>query len=83
MIATRYKNPDAVGRYSRVRAPDVAGPVDALAAQQVRVDTVSRRRRAGLALGIQRGHAHDPHQALHPLTVDDDPVVCEVVDDAA
>ena len=83
MIATRYKNPDAIGRYARVRAPDLAGPVDALAAQQVRVDTVSRRRRARLALGIQRGHAHDPHQALHPLTVDDHPVVGEVVDDAA
>ena len=54
---------------SNIGAPDVVGPLDRDAAQQVRVDLVTRRRTAQVRFGIVGFDAQNAHQPLDALAV--------------
>src|SRR5215510_7896224 len=53
-----------------IRAPDLVGPFDGDAAQQVRVDLVTRSRVAQVRFRIERFDAQNAHQPLDALAVD-------------
>ena len=69
ITATRYGKPPRIGNVSNIGAPDVVGPEDFHAAQQVRVDLVTRCRAAQVRFGIVGFDAQDAHQPLDALAV--------------
>jgi hypothetical protein len=54
---------------SNIGAPDVVGPEDLHAAQQIRVDLVTRRRAAQVRFGVQSFDAQNAHQPLDAFAV--------------
>lgn len=57
------------GKAGNIGAPDLAGPLDQDAAQQVRADLVARRRTAQVWFRIKGFDSHDTHQPLDALAV--------------
>jgi hypothetical protein len=55
-----------------VRRPDMIGPLDLHAAQEIWVNLMPRRRLARVRATIDRGYAHALHQRRHMATTDDD-----------
>ena len=52
-----------------IGAPNLVGPLDRDAPQQVRIDLVARRRAAQVRFRIMRFDSQNPHQALHAFAV--------------
>jgi hypothetical protein len=61
--ATAHRNVSNIG------TPDVVGPEDFYAAQQVRVDLVTRRQAAQVGFGVVGFDAQNAHQALDAFAV--------------
>jgi len=68
---------------SYVGAPDLIGPVDCHALEQIRINSMRRVRRAGSRRLIDRLEAHQPHQAPHTMTADADSFPSQLTDHLA
>jgi len=57
-----------------IGGPDLVGPIDAQASEQIGVDSVLRMGPTGSRLGIYCFDAHQPHQPLDTLSIGIDPL---------
>jgi hypothetical protein len=65
----QVEKPATHRKVSNIGAPDVVGPLDRDAAQQVRIHFVTRRRTAQVRFGIQGFDTQNAHQPLDTLSV--------------
>ena len=62
-----------------IRRPDLIGPLDLHAAQQIGINLVARRGFRGVAAPIDRLDPHAPHQRCHVSAADGDAFALEKI----